>query len=125
MTNMEIKWESNSRAKHLAAVGKIKDEDIILRTTTDNFPTETATVRMQKLAEKVPHVVVHIRGKTAQKKLWNGRTYECASTCRITLAGIWGGQHFGMSSNGELDEDLNWLDVHNVVEKVKVAMELN
>jgi hypothetical protein len=109
----------------LAANGKIDYEDIIDRTTTDNFPAEAATVRMQKLSDKVPCTVVHIRGKSKQRKLWNGSgTYECAMTCRVTLAGIWGGQFFGMSSNGELDEDLTWLDVHNIVNRVKEAMEI-
>jgi len=123
---MEIKWESNSRAKHLADVGKIKYKDIIPHTTTDKFPAEVATVRMQKLAEKIPHVVVHIRGKSRQMKTsWNNGTYECASTCRVTLANVWNGQNYGMSSNGELGKDYDWQDVHNVVEKVKAAMQLN
>ena len=121
---MKIKWERNSRALSLLAQGKIKDEDILPRSRTDEFPAEAATVRMQKLSDKVPHTVIHIRGKSAQKQLWNGGTYECASTCRVTLAGIWGGQPFGMSSNGELDEDLTWLDVHNIVNRVKEAMEI-
>jgi len=105
------------------AQGKIEDEDILPRSRTDEFPPEVATVRMQKLSDKVPIVVVHIRGKSKQRKLWNGHDYECAMTCRVTLAGIWGGQQFGMSSNGELDEGLTWLDVHNIVTEVKGAME--
>ena len=120
---MKLKWERNSRALNLAAQGKIKDEDILPRSRTDEFPTETATVRMQKLSDNVPHVVVHIRGKSKQKQnVWNGNAYESAQTCRVTLANTWGGQPFGMSSNGELDEDLTWQDVHNVVTKVNKAM---
>ena len=122
---MKIKWERNSVTVDLANQGKIKADDILLRTTTDKFPAETATVRMQKLSDKVPHVVVHIRGKSNQRTLWNGHAYECASTCRVTLAGIWGGQFFGMSSNGELDEDYDWQDVHNVVTNIKDVMEIN
>ena len=121
---MKLKWERNSRALGLVAQGKIKDKDILPRSRTDEFPPEVATVRMQKLSDKVPHVVVHIRGKSKQRKLWNGHDYECAMTCRVTLAGIWGGQFFGMSSNGELDEDYDWQDVHNVVTEVKKAMNL-
>ena len=121
---MKLKWERNSRVLSLAAQGKIKDEDILPRSRTDEFPAEVATVRMQKLSDKVPHVVVHIRGKSKQRTLWNNHAYECANTCRVTLAGIWGGQSFGMSSNGELDEDYDWQDVHNVVTKVKGVMEV-
>jgi len=29
-----------------------------------------------------------------------------------------------MCSNGDLDEDLNWLDVHNVVTRVKEVMDI-
>ena len=121
---MIIKWEKNSRVSRLAAEGKISDEDVIARCRTDEFPAEMATVRIQKVKDKVPYVVVHIRGKSKQRKLWNGHDYECASTCRVTLAGIWGGQPFGMSSNGELDEDYDWQDVHNAVEEVKEVMSL-
>ena len=121
---MEIKWERNSRVLSLVAQGKIKDEDVIKRCRTDEFPSEAATVRMQKLSDKVPRVVVHIRGKSKQKQLWNGHAYECAMTCRVTLANTWGGQFFGMSSNGELDEDYDWQDVHNVVTEVKEAINL-
>ena len=121
---MIIKWEKNSRVSRLAAEGKISDGDVIARCRTDEFPAEVATVRMQKLSDKVPHVVVHIRGKAKPRQLWNGQTYECAMTCRVTLAGIWGGQFFGMSSNGELDEDYDWQDVHDIVTRVKEAMGL-
>ena len=121
---MIIKWEKNSRVARLAAEGKISDGDVIARCRTDEFPAETATVRIQRVKDKVPCVVVHIRGKSKPRTLWNGHAYECAMTCRVTLAGIWGGQSFGMSSNGELDEDYDWQDVHNVVTEVKEAMEV-
>ena len=118
---MELKWERNSRALNLAAQGKIKDEDIIPRTQTDKFPAETCTVRMAKPREKVPFVTLHIRGKSNQRTyLWNNQTYECAETCRVNFGGSYDNT---MCSNGNLDEDLNWLDVHNLVEKVKKAME--
>ena len=114
---MKLKWERNNRALDLAAQGKIKDEDILPRSTTDEFPSDMATVRMQKLSDCKPHVVVHIRGKSKQKQnLWNGNAYESANTCRVTLAGTWGDT---MCSNGDLDEDYTWQDVHNVVEEVK------
>jgi len=121
---MIIKWEKNSRVNRLASEGKISDGDVIARCRTDEFPAETATVRIQKVKDKVPYVVVHIRGKSKQRKLWNGHDYECAMTCRVTLANHHGGQFFGMSSNGELDEDYDWQDVHNIVTRVKEAMDL-
>ena len=118
---MKLKWERNSRALNLVAQGKIKDEDIIPRSRTDEFPAGAATVRMQKLSDKTPWIVVHIRGKSKQRAYWNGGTYECASTCRVSVGTD---SHPYMSSNGELDEDLTWQDVHNVVTKVKEAMSL-
>ena len=119
---MEIKWDSNSRAKHLAAIGKIKYEDIIPRTQTDKFPFEAATVRLAKVREKRPFVTVHIRGK-GTKSQWGG---YYGPTCRVNFGGSWQGKtNDFMDSNGQLEEGLTWLDVHNVVEKVKAAMELN
>ena len=120
---MIIKWEKNSRVNRLAAEGKIRDEDIISRTQTDKFPADAATVRIQNVKAKNPHVVIHIRGKSKQRTYsWNNTTYECASTCRVSVASQWGTDT--MCSNGDLDEDLNWLDVHNVVTRVKEAMDL-
>ena len=120
---MKIKWERNSRALSLVVQGKINDEDIIPRTTTDKFPAEMATVRMQRLNEKVPHLTLHIRGKLRQNKLWNGHAYEYAKTCRVGIVGSNAGIAQGsMYSNGELDENLSWLDVHNAVIKARKTM---
>ena len=120
---MELKWERNSRALSLMAEGKISDEDVIARTQTDKFPADAATVRIQKVNENNPHVVVHIRGKSKTKQnVWNGNAYESANTCRVTVSSHWGADT--MCSNGDLDEDLNWLDVHNVVVRVKEVMEI-
>ena len=97
---MKLKWESNSRTKHLADMGRIDHEDVISRTTTNEFPVDAATVRMRQLSEKVPHVTIHIRGKATSKSMWNGRTYECAPTCRINLGGSWQGKpNTAMDSN--------------------------
>jgi len=117
---MKIKWESNSRAKALVVDGKIKDEDIIPRTKTENFPAETCTVRMAKPREKVPFITLHIRGKSKQRTFhWNNQTYECAETCRVNFGGSYNNT---MCSNGNLDENYTWQDVHNLVEEVKEAM---
>ena len=119
---MKLKWERNSRAISLVSQGKIKDEDIIPRTQTENFPVETCTVRMAKPREKVPFITLHIRGKSNQRTYsWNNQTYECAETCRVNLGG---GHSSMMCSNGNLDENLSWLDVHEVVERVKETLKL-
>ena len=118
---MKVKWESNSKVKTLAAQGKIKYEDIIPRTQTVNFPAETCTVRMARVREKSPFITLHIRGKSKQRTYgWMKHTVECAETCRVNLGGSYDNT---MCSNGLLDEDYSWQDVHNLVEKVKKAME--
>ena len=63
---MKIKWEKNSISKSLAQQGKIKDEDIIEKTQTQNFPAEVATVRIHRVNQKHPNVTLHIRGKSRQ-----------------------------------------------------------
>ena len=118
---MNIKWEKNSKVNRLAAEGKISYEDILARCKTDEFPPEMATVRIQRLNHKEPWVVVHIRGKSKPQKMWNGNTYECAHTCRVSVGT---GSHPTMSSNGDLDEDYDWQDVHDVVTKVREAMNI-
>jgi len=119
---MKLKWESNTRVKHLADMGKIDRADIIERTTTDNFPLETATVRLHRVKDKIPYVTLHIRGKIKGSNTYNGNTYIYAPTCRVNMGGMHSPET--MAPNGELAEDLTWLDVHNVVTKVKEAMSL-
>ena len=126
---MKIKWERNSKVLSLLAQRKIHPDDIIHRTTTDKFPTGAATVRMTRVTEKTPHVTIHIRGKSNLKTYaWNNtagtgkQTYECADTCRVNISNNW--KTGTMSSNGELDSDLTWLDVHNAVEEVKETLKL-
>ena len=120
---MKIKWERNSRVLNLAAKGKINDNDILPRSRTDEFPAEAATVRIQRVSEKIPNVTIHIRGKSKKRtNSWNNFTYESANTCRVNIANQW--SEGTMSSNGELDEDLSWLDVHNTVEEVKETLDI-
>ena len=121
---MKIKWERNSRALALEAQGKIKGENIIPKTTTDNFPFEAATVRMKQVTEKNPHVTVHIRGpKKTRTNTWGNFSYDYAATCRVNFWGSWQGKrNTTMESNGDLDENLNWLDVHNIVTRIKEVM---
>tara|TARA_Y100000310_G_C20607814_1_gene776431 strand:+ start:455 stop:811 length:357 start_codon:yes stop_codon:yes gene_type:complete len=118
---MKLKWEKNTRVMDLVNQGKIDFEDVIPRTQTANFPAETATVRLAKVREKHPFVTVHIRGKN-QPNQWG---YINAPTCRINFGGQWQGKkNTAMDSNGDLDENLTWLDVHNVVERTKQALEI-
>ena len=119
---MKLKWEKNSRVMALAQDGKIEHDDIIARTQTDNFPAEAATVRLSNVRAKEPFVTVHIRGKAKQRtQYWNGRSYECAMTCRVNLGGP---NTKTMNSNGDLDENLTWLDVHSIVTRVKQVMDI-
>lgn len=115
---MKIKWEKNSRVLNLAAQGKIHPDDIVDRSRTDEFLDEVATVRMHKVREKDPFVTVHIRGKhKTHTRPWGSWNY--ANVCRVNF----GGPHTNtMCSNGDLDEDYTWQDVHSVVEKVKEVM---
>jgi hypothetical protein len=119
---MKLKWEKNTRVMGLVNQGKIDFEDVIERTKTEDFPTEAATVRLRKVREKHPFVTVHIRGKSdIRKHPWG--SYEYAPTCRVNLGGEWQGKpNTAMDSNGMLDENLTWLDVHNVVERTKQAL---
>ena len=119
---MELKWEKNTRVMGLVSQGKIDFEDVIERTQTDKFPVEAATVRLRKVRDKHPFVTVHIRGKSdVRTHPWGSLEY--APTCRINFGGEWGGTpNEFMDSNGQLEEGLTWLDVHNVVERTKQAL---
>ena len=118
---MKIKWERNSRVLDLVRMGKIRDEDIIERTSTDNFPEEAATVRLANVRAKKPFVTVHIKGKkkshTNQYHSW-----DYSTTMRVNLGGESGGFEQVAGVNGELDCDLTFEDVHSVVEEVKETM---
>ena len=122
---MQIKWEKNSRVMDLVGQGKIDHKDVISKTQTDNFPAEATTVRMHRVTSQYPTVTLHIRGKSRPRKYaWmNGATYECAETCRVNFGGEWQGKvNKAMDSNGNLDENYTWLDVHNAVTEVKEVM---
>ena len=95
--------------------GKIDAKDVIERTQTHNFPAEAATVRLRKVRDKYPFVTVHIRGKDLP-------LFE-PPTCRVNFGGQWQGRaNKFMDSNGQLEEGLTWLDVHNLVERTKQAL---
>ena len=115
---MEIKWESNSKVKHLSGLGLIKRENIIPRTKTKDFPADCATVRMKNVRSKRPWTTIHIRGETAQRTNWSGYNYVHAPTMRV---------HFGhdyrdYSVNGELHGALDFSEVDQVVKDVRKIM---
>ena len=64
---MIIKWEKNSRVNRLVAEGKIRDEDVISRTQTDNFPAEAATVRLAKVRDKNTKELAQLIGNNIGK----------------------------------------------------------
>ena len=123
---MTVKWERNSKVKDLVNRGKIKIENVIPHTTTDNFPCETATVRMQGMNKKIPFTTIHIRGKGNAKSFnsWGGtpKTYVHANTMRVNMGSEYYEEQHGVS--GELDKDLSFMDVHNAVTEVREAMEI-
>jgi hypothetical protein len=117
---MKIKWELNSRVKQMAADGIIDSNDVIKRTTTNNFPAGFATVRLQQVANKNPWVTLHIKGHSRTTKDWNGGNCTWATTMRAS----WGLQYRANANlSGELCETLTFQDVHDAVTKVKKAME--
>ena len=114
---MKIKWESNSRVKGLMAEGKIKPEDVIQKTQTQNFEPMTCTVSMSIPKAARRSVTLHIRGKARSVNQTIGGNVHYAETCRVNF----GGYHYNttMNANGILDDCYTWEDVHNAVEKVK------
>ena len=120
---MKIRWELNKRVKSLVSEGKITQEDVIEPTQAHNFPPGTCTVRIANPNAPKPRLTLHIRGKSKIKThtYSGGQTIELAETCRVNIGGE---PPYTMCSKGKLDEDLTWLDVHNLVEKVKEVMDM-
>lgn len=122
---MTLKWESNSRVKNLVGRG-INQQDIIARTSTAKFPTETATVRLHKVRDKHPLVTIHFRGKSVprsynywdyQAKVQKTETFNQAETMRLNFK--LGDDSFNM--NGEMDfTDLN--EIMSTVKEVKEVL---
>mgnify|MGYP003652758080 FL=1 len=124
MTTYKLKWESNSRVKHLAAIGTISSDDIIDKTTTDNFPDGCATVRLREPRNEMPFIVIHFKG--ASKKAQHSWSYQTVPTARVSFGGessYWT-LYNACTLSGELDFDAWPLDaVDAVVEAVKGAFE--
>ena len=120
----KVKWEYNSRVKHLAAIGTISSDDIIDKTTTDNFPDGCATVRLREPRAEMPFIVIHFKG--ASKKAQHSWSYQTVPTARVSFGGessYWT-LHNACTLSGELDFDAWPLDaVDAVVATVKGAFE--
>ena len=128
MSNMQVKWESNSRVKNLVGRG-IEAGDIIPRSKTMDFPAATATVRLAKVREKNPHVVIHIRGKGQKKSypyfdyqsnIQKTHTYTHANTLRLGFTA--GKPEEGFFTNGEMDF-MDLPQLCDVVSRVKGVLE--
>lgn len=123
---MTLKWESNSRVKALIGKG-IEPEDIIPRGKTEDFPVESATVRIHRVREQNPYIVIHFRGvgQARSYKYWDYQnntqkihTYTGANTTRI---GFRVGQD-EYSVNGDLDSYI-LPELDGVVKRVKGILE--
>ena len=114
---MKLKWETNSRVKSLASMGLIQPEDIIDRTSTDKFPSNTITVRLKDVRLRKPWVTLHVKGK---ERKWTGplgiEFYP--KTARIHF----GHEYNDYSLSGELDGELSLKEIGEALEKVKQVM---
>ena len=119
---MKLKWEKNNRVKTFAQQGLISEEDIIPRSTTDNFPSNAATVRMHRSTQKHPVVTVHIRGEGKQRSnSHNNYVWTHCPTLRVT---------FGADYAGNLSDEVSYngytsdVTVDDVAEAVNAVAEI-
>ena len=119
---MKIYWERNSKVRNLLNQGKISDEDVIQKTTTDNFPDDAATVRIQGITRKNPFISVHIRGEEFQRTYGGMASWNCIPVMRVNMGSEWYEDSHGLS--GELPKGVSFLDVHNVITKVRETLGL-
>ena len=141
-TNYKIYWENNSRAKGLAASGKIESNEIIPRCKTAEFPKNAMTVRMHRLSDKYPYIVLHVKGDGETKhQSWGigasqqHYSYCTANTLRVSFGGsMWNNQTNTRKTsdpdehttfNGMLDGSGPPLqDIVDAVAEVKEKMEI-
>ena len=119
---MKVYWERNSKVRNLLNQGKIANKDVIKKTTTDNFPTEAATVRIQGTTKKNPFVSVHIRGEIFERDWGGGNSWNCQPVMRVNMGSEYYEDTHGLS--GELPKGVSFLDVHNVITKVRETLGL-
>ena len=116
---MKLKWETNSRVKSLANIGLIQSEDIIDRTSTDKFPSNTITVRLKDVRAQKPWVTLHVRGEAKQHHGPAGASgVSYAKTARIHF----GHEYNDYSLSGELDGQLSLKEIGEALEKVQRLM---
>ncbi len=121
----KVRWESNSRVKHFAAIGIIDPETIIPKTTTASFPMDCATVRMQQMQYDIPFITIHFKG-SVKKAGSSSNNWSYIPTMRITFGGDGSmyNDHNTCTFNGDLDLDAWPIDaVDAVVSAVKGAFE--
>jgi len=121
----KVRWESNSRVKHFAAIGIIDPETIIPKTTTASFPMDCATVRMQQMQYDIPFITIHFKG-SVKKAGSSSNNWSYIPTMRITFGGDGSmySDHNTCTFNGDLDLDAWPIDaVDAVVSAVKGAFE--
>ena len=101
----------------MANMGLIQSEDIIDRTSTDNFPANTITVRLKDVRAEKPWVTLHVKGK---ERKWIGplgiEFYP--KTARIHF----GHEYNDYSLSGELDGELSLKEIGEALGKVKQVM---
>lgn len=118
MNEYKIVWENNSKAKSLVYQGRIKLGDIIPKTTTGDFPAETATVRIQDLLSTKPRVTIHIKGKKIVRSYFNGSRQANYDSISVLRASCTSGSQ--VSFNGSTSVRMS--DVAYVVDYVKEKM---
>lgn len=87
MNKYKIVWEKNSIADRLVCRGQIKPEDIVPKTSTRDFPTEAATVRVSRLLSASPVATIHIKDKKITKYYNNGQSqlsYDFGPVLRVS-----------------------------------------
>ena len=119
---MKIYWERNSKVKNLLNQGKISDDDVLSKRSTSDFPNDAATVRIQGLTNKNPLVSVHIRGEVFQRTYGGGHTWNCQPVMRVNMGSEYYEDTHGLS--GDLPKGVSFLDVHNVITKVRKTLGL-
>ena len=96
------------------AVGGVLSTTVLEDTVADVTVSVALAVVTQKLSAAARTVPI------TRNEIFS-HLYECAETCRVNFGGSYDNT---MCSNGLLDEEYTWQDVHNLVEEVKEKMEL-
>lgn len=88
---MKILWEENVCSRGLSRAGKIDAKSLLPKTTTYQFPSCAATVRMAGLTSMFPRVTIHVKGNPKKHTYLdhNGvaTSYETYPTVRVTFGG--------------------------------------